>query len=112
MRGGVQQNFHGPVTIHAQAIATDDAIQNIGNIGNGTSLKEIAALLQESMELKRREVQDGLKAVEEIASEIPKAPEKRIGSLCSILAKNCLVLQIKQRTLQQNSPLICRRSLY
>jgi len=78
MSGGVQQNFHGPVTIQTQAIATDNAIQSISHIGNeGISLKEIAALLQESMELKGREVQDGLRAVEEIASEIPKAPEKR-----------------------------------
>ena len=78
MSGGVQQNFHGPVTIQTQAIATDNAIQSIEHIGDeGTSLKEIAALLQESMELRGREVQDGLKAVEGIASEIQKPQEGR-----------------------------------
>lgn len=76
--GGVQQTFHGPVTFHSQAIATDKAVQNIGNMGSeGASLKEIAALLRESMELRGREVQEGLKAVEEIAAEIQKPKERR-----------------------------------
>lgn len=76
--GGVQQNFHGPVTIQNQAIATDKAVQNIGHMGSeGASLSEIAALLRESMELKGREVQEGLRAVEEIASEIQKPKERR-----------------------------------
>jgi hypothetical protein len=77
-RGGIQQNFLAPVTIHNQALATDRAVQNIGQQGDtGTSLKEISALLQINMELKGREVQEGLKAVEDIASEIPKPVEKR-----------------------------------
>ncbi len=41
--GGVTQNFNGPVTFHAQAIATDNAIQKIEHMGNttGSSLKEM-----------------------------------------------------------------------
>jgi hypothetical protein len=77
-RGGIQQTFNAPVTIHNQALATDRAVQNIGQQGEtGASLKEIAALLQTSMELRGREVQEGLKAVEDIASELPKPVEKR-----------------------------------
>jgi hypothetical protein len=68
--GGVQQIFRGPVTIHNQAIATDKAIQNIGQIGNtGADLKEIAVLLDQSLDLTGRQKLHGLKALEMIASE-------------------------------------------
>lgn len=76
--GGVQQNFHGPVTFQNQAIATDNAIQNIGQMGgSAASLKEIAALLNDSLELTGRERLDGLKAIEGIASENAKPPASR-----------------------------------
>ena len=77
-RSGVQQNFHGPVVIHNQAIATDNAIQNIGQIGNaGATLKEISTLLDQSMELTGRERLEGLRAIEVIASETRKPEPKR-----------------------------------
>jgi hypothetical protein len=74
---GMSQTFHGPVTIHNQAIATDNAIQKIGQMGDtGVSLKEIARLFQESMELTGRQVQEGLAGIEILASEVKK-PEGR-----------------------------------
>jgi hypothetical protein len=76
--GGVSQTFHGPVYIN-QAIATDQAIQKIGHIGNetGTSLKEIAALLQRSEELSPRQVNEGLTHIEAVAAEVQKPEAKR-----------------------------------
>jgi hypothetical protein len=77
-RSSVQQNFHGPVVIHNQAIATDNAIQNIGQMGTiGPNLTEIATLFKESMDLTGRERLDGLKAIEVIASETHKDETKR-----------------------------------
>lgn len=76
--GGVQQTFHAPVTIQSQVIATDNAIQNIGQVGgSATSLKEIAAVLNDSLELTGRERLDGLKAIEVIASESAKPDASR-----------------------------------
>ena len=76
--GGVHQTFHGPVTIQNQAIATDNAIQRIGHMGNeGSSLKEIASLFQESMELRGRQVQEGLAGIEVLASEVEKSEKER-----------------------------------
>jgi hypothetical protein len=76
--GSVQQNFHGPVTIQSQAIATDYAVQNIVEMGSmGPGLKEISGLLRESMDLTGREIQDGLKAIQEIANEVKHSPDKR-----------------------------------
>ena len=76
--GGVTQNFHGPVTFHAQAIATDNAIQKIGRMGDatGASLKEIADLLQQSEDLSPRQVKEGLAAIEALAVEVEKPEEK------------------------------------
>jgi hypothetical protein len=55
-RGGFQQNFNGPVTNHNQAVATDKAIQNIGQMGDtGASLQEITALLNQSLARKSHE---------------------------------------------------------
>lgn len=63
--------------IYGQAIATDNAIQNIGQMGNtGTSLREIATLLDQSLDLTARQRLDGLRAIEAIASEEQK-PEAR-----------------------------------
>jgi hypothetical protein len=77
--GGVTQTFHGPVTIHAQAIATDSAIQKIGHMGDatGASLKEIAALLQQSEDLTPRQVKEGLAGIEGLAVEVEKPEAKR-----------------------------------
>lgn len=76
-RAGFQQNFHGPVKIYSQAIATDNAIQNIGQMGStGATLKEIAALIDQSLDLTGRQRMEGLKAIEVIASEQQK-PETR-----------------------------------
>jgi hypothetical protein len=73
---GVTQTFLGSVAIHNQVIATDNAIQNIDQMGDaGVSLKEIARLFRESMELKGRELQEGLAGIEVVASEVKK-PEK------------------------------------
>jgi len=75
---GVQQTFNGPVIIHSQQIATDNAIQNIVQSGAlGPSLKEIAALLDQSMDLTGKEKVDGLKAIEVIASETSKQEPHR-----------------------------------
>ncbi len=72
--GAVHQTFHGPVTIQSQAIATNNAIQNIGNMGHtvGASLKEIATLFEQSGELRQREVREGLAGIEALAVEIRK----------------------------------------
>lgn len=76
--GGVQQTFHGPVTIENQIIATDKAIQNIGHIGNtGTSLKEIAGLINQSLELTGKQRLEALEGIEIIASETGKPEEHR-----------------------------------
>jgi hypothetical protein len=78
--GGVRQTFNAPVTIHSQAIATDDAIQNIGQMGDqavGASLKEIAALLRQSEELSPRQVREGLAHIEAVAVEEQKPESHR-----------------------------------
>lgn len=75
---GVQQNFHGDVTIHSQAIATDRALQQIGQQGDiGPSLQEISKLLAESMELTRRDQVESLQAIQSLASEIQKPETHR-----------------------------------
>lgn len=78
-QGGVHQTFHGPVTIQSQAIATDNAIQKIGNIGStiGASLKEIADIFRESEELTQRQVKEGLAGIEALAVEVRKPEAKR-----------------------------------
>jgi hypothetical protein len=76
--GGVQQNFYGSVEIKNQAIATDNAIQRIGQMGDmGASLKEIAELFQQSEDLTKREIKEGLRQIEVLASEIQKPPDRR-----------------------------------
>jgi hypothetical protein len=76
---GVTQTLNAPLTIHCQAIATDGAIQNIGQMGEttvGSSLKEIAHLLQRSEELTPREVKEGFAHIEAVAIE-EKQPEPK-----------------------------------
>ncbi len=80
--GGVHQTFHGPVTIQTQAIATDNAIQRINHAGDmggdfGAMLKDIAAIYQQSEELRGREIKEGLAAIEGLASEAQKDPRQR-----------------------------------
>jgi hypothetical protein len=67
------------VTIQAQAIATDSAIQKIGHMGDetGASLKEIADLLQRSEDLTPRQVKEGLAGIEALAVEVQKPEERR-----------------------------------
>jgi hypothetical protein len=78
-QGGVLQNFYGSVTIQHQAIATDNAIQKIDHMGDttGASLKEVSLLLQQSEELKLREVREGLAGIEGLAVEVRKPEAKR-----------------------------------
>ena len=77
--GGVNQNFHGPVSIHNLAIAADKATQKIEHMGDktGANLKEIAHLLQQSEELSPRQVKEGLAHIEAVAVEVSKPEEKR-----------------------------------
>jgi hypothetical protein len=78
--GGV--HFHEKVSILGnQAIAADNAIQTIGQVGDrgdmGATLKEIAELFQQSMDLSRRQVHEGLSGIEELALEVQKEPSRR-----------------------------------
>ncbi len=77
-QGGVHQNFYGSVEITNQAIATDNAIQRIGQMGDtGASLKEIAELFQQSEDLTKRQVKEGLAGIEALAVEVQKPEAKR-----------------------------------
>lgn len=72
------QNFNAPVTFQNQAIATDNSIQLIGQMGDtGTGLEEIRALLDQSMEITGREKSEGFQALKNIASEVQKPSESR-----------------------------------
>ena len=74
--GGVHQNFYGNVTIANQAIAADNAIQNVDQSSHvGPDLREIRKLLSESLDITGRQFGDALQAIEKIASETRK-PEK------------------------------------
>jgi hypothetical protein len=74
--GGVHQNFYGNVTIANQAIAADNAIQNVDQSSHvGPDLREIRKLLSESLDITGRQFSDALQAIEKIASETRK-PEK------------------------------------
>jgi hypothetical protein len=112
MSGGVHQTFHGPVAIQTQAIATDNAIQNIGHLGSeGASLAEIASLLQQSMELKGREVRRVSKLLKESLPKFRSREKNETRKQCLITTKSYLVAQTRRQTLLLNSLLICRRSL-
>ncbi len=77
-KGGVSQNFHGPVQLN-QAIATDSAVQRVGHVGNetGIDLKELSDLLQQSQDLTPRQVRQGVADIEALADEVEKPEEKR-----------------------------------
>lgn len=77
-KSGVQQIFNAPVTIGSQAIATDSAIQSIQHVGDaGAGLKEIANLLTQTLDLTGRQKLEGLKAIEDVATEIQKPEQGR-----------------------------------
>jgi hypothetical protein len=90
--GGVSQTFNAPVSIHNLAIAADSAIQKIGDMGDQTnvSLREIAALLPQSLDLTPRQVQDALKGIEVLGAETQKPVEKRDWK--SILTSGQLIM--------------------
>ena len=90
--GGV--SFHAPVTVENLAIAADSAVQKIGHMGNltGNSLMEIAGLLQQSEELSRRQVKEGLAGIEGLAEEVRKPEPKRNWK--AVLAYGQAVLEI------------------
>jgi hypothetical protein len=75
--GGV--NFHAPVNVQNLAVAADNAVQRIGRVGDttGTSLKEIADLLQQSEDLTPRQVKEGLAGIEALAVEARKPEAQR-----------------------------------
>lgn len=77
--GGVTQTFNAPVSIHNLAIAADHAKQKIGNMGDETSvsLREIATLLPQSMDLTPSQVQEALKGIEVLGTETQKPPQRR-----------------------------------
>lgn len=96
--GGVTQTFHAnTVTIQHQAIATDNAIQKIGHMGDktGASLKEIADLLQQSEELSPREVKEGLAHIQAVAVEVEKPEAKRDWK--SVLERGKTILDLTDK---------------
>jgi hypothetical protein len=89
--GGV--HFNAPLNVQNLAIAADSAIQKIGSMGDQTnvSLKEIATLLPQSLDLTPRQVQDALKGIEVLGAETQKPAEKRDWKL--ILTYGQLVME-------------------
>ena len=97
--GSVYNTYHGAVTIQNQANATNKAIQHaVLNGSGGHDLTEITKLLQESMQLTRYEVRDGLKAVEDIAAELSKTEAKRDSK--TILERGNLLLSITTKMVE------------
>jgi hypothetical protein len=94
--GGVNQTFHAPVTMN-QAIATDNAIQKVEQVGNktGSSLKKIADLIQKSQELTPRQVKEGLAYIEALAMEEAKPEDKRNWK--SLLESGKAILEITDK---------------
>jgi hypothetical protein len=77
--GGVNQHFYGPATIHGQAIATDNATQSVGAVGDqtGASLDEIYELLRQSEELTPREVREAAEDIVTLTIEAQKPEPQR-----------------------------------
>ncbi len=97
--GSVYNTYHGAVTIQNQANATNKAIQHAALNGtSGHDLTEITKLLQESMQLTRYEVRDGLKAVEDIVAELTKTETKRDSK--TILERGNLLLSITTKMVE------------
>jgi hypothetical protein len=89
--GGVQQVFHGPVTIHSQQIAAaEQAVQSLSQTdpGIGSDLAAIARLLQQSEDLRRRDVREALKAIEALSHELEqKVQDRKWQSILDYAAK-------------------------
>ena len=91
--GGVSQNFHGPVSLN-QAIATGNAVQRIGQVGNkaGADLKEIADLLQQSQDLSPNQVRQGIGSSKFLSGQVELPEEKRNWK--SVLERRQRVLEL------------------
>jgi hypothetical protein len=77
--GGVMhQNFNATVTIQNQAIAAGGAIQHVSQHNQSEeSLRALLALLQESEELKKRELNEAQLAFETVSKEMQKPEPSR-----------------------------------
>lgn len=95
--GGVNQNFHGPVSIQNLAVAADNATQKIEQMGNktGADLKAISDLLQQSEELSPRQVKEGLELIKAVAVEVSKPEAKRDWK--SILEQGNAILKLANK---------------
>ena len=74
-RAGLHINANAPITINSNlAIAMDNATQNVSQIATqeGATLGEITALLEQSVELNRRQMIDAVQAIDAIALEMQK----------------------------------------
>jgi hypothetical protein len=72
---GLHISANAPITINSNlAIAMDNATQNISQVATqeGAKLGEITALLEQSMELNRRQMIDAMRAIDAIAVEMQK----------------------------------------
>ncbi len=98
-RGDVHQNFYGPVTFQNQAIATGNASQNVGHLGDtattGASLLEIRGFFEESRNLEPRQIREGLVAVDALTLQI-HTPERQ-RNLKSVLNYGQAVLSIADK---------------
>jgi hypothetical protein len=78
--GGLHQTFNAPVSLN-QAIATDNATQNVGHLGDamamGSSLEEIRGLFEQSRSLTQGQVREGLVAVDALSLQIQKPAHQR-----------------------------------
>jgi len=79
-RGGVHQTFNAPVSLN-QAIAADNATQNVGHLGDamamGASLEEIRGLFEQSQNLTQGQVREGLVAVDALSLQIQTPEHQR-----------------------------------
>lgn len=71
---GVHQEFHGPVTINAQQIATEHAVQSLTQTNNklAESFKQITTLLEESENLTRRDQREALEAIQSLSEQMQR----------------------------------------
>jgi hypothetical protein len=72
---GLHISANAPITINSNlAIAMDNATQNVSQVTTqeGAKLGEITALLEQSMELNRRQMIDAMRAIDAIAVEMQK----------------------------------------
>jgi len=78
--GGVRQTFNAPVSLN-QAIAADNATQNVGHLGGamaiGASLEQIRGLFEQSQDLTQGQVREGLLAVDALSLQIQTPEHQR-----------------------------------